>query len=111
MDHRNPNLQLINVIPKVKIASYLIQGQDTGLTFLNTGATGSVTWTAPLAHPGKWFEVLITAAHTVTVTPKVATDTIRGQSAGASVSSSTVGTYWCFRCLETGFWEQIVYAT
>lgn len=94
-------------LPIKKIASYAITGQDTLGAFHNSGATGAIVLTLPkaLATNTLEFKVLVATAQTITVTPKIATDTIRGHAAGASVSNAVVGSFIKLSCIQDGFWE------
>jgi hypothetical protein len=88
-----------------KIANYAITGQDSQSGFHNLNATVNIVLTLPKAFPGLYYKFLVAAAHQITVTPKIATDTIRGKAAGASAVNSTIGSFLSLICLVPGFWE------
>lgn len=99
-----------------KTRSYSVQGQDTLGVFHNLNATGNITLSLPKAGnststavggPGLEYEFLVSAAHTITVTP-VSTDTIRGKATGASASNATVGNYLKLKCVIPGYWEVLL---
>jgi hypothetical protein len=91
-----------------KTSSYAIEGQDSRSGFTNLNAPGNITLTLPKAVVGGvalQYKFLVSAAHTITVTPKVATDTIRGKAPGASAANAVVGSFLSLICLQNGFWE------
>lgn len=88
-----------------KIANYAITGQDTQSGFQNLNSTGNIILTLPKAFPGLYYKFLVATNHQITVTPKIATDTIRGKAAGASAVNAVVGSFLSLICLVPGFWE------
>jgi len=88
-----------------KTANYAIMGQDIQTAYNNLNATGAITLTLPKAAPGLYFKFLVAANHQITVTPKISTDTIRGKSAGASATNTTVGSFLSLICSTPGYWE------
>jgi hypothetical protein len=94
-----------------KTSSYAITGQDTQSSFTNQHAAGNTTLTLPKAVAGNstlQYQFLVTDGHTITVTPKIATDTIRGKAAGASATNNGIGSFLWLVCIQTGFWEPII---
>jgi hypothetical protein len=103
-----PQLKLALWRSVQKTSSYAIQGQDSRSGFTNLNATTNIVLTLPKAVVGGsalQYKFLVSAAHTITVTPKIATDTIRGKAAGASAANATPGSFLSLICLQNGFWE------
>jgi len=91
-----------------KTSSYAIQGQDSRSGFYNLNAPTNIILTLPRAVVGGvalQYKFLVSTAHTITVTPKIATDTIRGKAAGASATNATPGSFLSLICVQPGFWE------
>lgn len=98
------NLKTSLVTPKSRSASYSAKGAESGTSFNNLGATGTVTITLPEAKPNSNFWYLVLAAQTLNATPQ-ATDIIRGKTAGTAYSSATIGKLLWLVCHVKGTWE------
>jgi hypothetical protein len=88
-----------------KISNYAITGQDIQSGFHNLNSSANITFTLPKAAPGLYYKFLVAVNHQITVTPRIATDTIRGKAAGASAVNAAVGSFLSLICLVPGFWE------
>jgi hypothetical protein len=88
-----------------KVSNYAITGQDIQSGFHNLNSSANITLMLPKAAPGLYYKFLVAVNHQITVTPKIATDTIRGKAAGASAVNAAVGSFLSLICLVPGFWE------
>ena len=101
----DPQYAQYQITTRAKGTSYSLLESDSRKMFTNTAATGSVTYTLPRAKGnGVEYYFLCSVAQTITVAPQ-ATDVIRGQSAGASISLSTVGQTYKLISSVLGYWE------
>lgn len=94
------------VIPKT--SNYTVLASDTGTSFTNAGAAGSVTFTLPAATvTGRYYRFFIAAAQTVVV-DAAGTDLIylgdTATSAGGTLTASAVGSMVELECTSSGVW-------
>jgi hypothetical protein len=102
--------------PKVITKNKTLLGTDSGSAWVNTGATGNITITLPLATPphsgptqGLVYQFLVANAHTITVQP-LTNDTIQGNAGpGVATVLTTQGTIYQIECIRPGFWEVLVW--
>lgn len=73
-----------------KAASYTIGATETGTTFSNRGATGSITFTLPTAKVGMIFRFIKAAAQSIVIAAAAA-DKINGGTAGKKYQNVTAG--------------------
>lgn len=105
IEHRYPLLQQGFIkVSASSAATHAITGTDSGKIFINTGATGSITYTLPKAAPGLSYRFVESTAHNIVITP-VSTDAFRGTSAGVSKTLSGLGQNFLITCAVVGFWE------
>jgi hypothetical protein len=76
-----------------KIADYPLTGADTGGFFTNTGATGAVIFTLPAVatSTGWWYDIMVTAAQTVTITAPANKLVTFNNAAATSIAFDQVG--------------------
>lgn len=108
-----PLLKQPLITPKAVTASRVLTGTDSGTSWTNTNATGSITFTLPKAASGLTtvvsglqFTFLISAAQPIVITPKTG-DTIRGLAVSASYTLTGVGDCVQLTCIAPGFWDVI----
>jgi hypothetical protein len=92
-----------------KAANYTVLAGETNTLFHNTGATGTITFTLPLAAPGLRYAFVARVAQAITIAPNAA-DTILGPdlslAAGASLTCQAAANNYIFlEATAAGSWS------
>jgi hypothetical protein len=100
----------VNVGVVTKTASYTIQAAESGTIFTNTGATGAITFTLPVATPGLRYSFVVGVAQNLIVDPNgtnqvsvVATGV--PAVAGKHISADAIGEALHLVCALPGVWS------
>ena len=99
------NLSQLPRVVTAKTAAFTIPNLTFTATFVNTGATGSVTFTLPNATAGCGpIRFVVTAAQTLVVDP-TGTELFRDCAAGKTKSTNVAGNVLTVWCDVAGTWE------
>lgn len=96
----------IRKLTTAKTANYTVLNADTGTTFTNDGASGSVQFTLPTAAQGLWYEFQCTAAQTLTVTTGAGSIFANGLTGATRTITGAANRYSCIRvhCYDGTNW-------
>jgi hypothetical protein len=83
-----------------------VEDYHCGITFINTGATGTATWELPAAEKGIWFSFVETVAQNMRIEPD-GSETINHQTAGVYLELDGQGESVTIKCFNDGEWEII----
>jgi len=96
-----------------KTANYTVLDSESGTTFTNRGASGTITFTLPAAVVGLHYIFMVRATQQLRVDPNgsetlesTATPAVAG-TAGQYINADAIGESIQMICLETGKWAVI----
>lgn len=99
---RGPLNNRTPIVPKT--AAYIVSPYDSGRTFTNTGATGTVIFSLPAATVGLNYKFTRTATQVIQVDPS-GTEIIRGGTAGQYAQLDNDAAMIVIECHVAGTWE------
>lgn len=97
----------------VTTSTRTVTAEETGTTFTNEGASGTVTLNLPAATVGLHYHGVVNAAQSLRFDPngsEIMGHMTAGSSAGTAgqyTGSSTVGAAIHIKCIKAGYWEVV----
>jgi len=99
------------VVVEAKTANFNVAAGDSGKSYTNTGASGTITASLPAATIGLQYDFFVGAAQVFRIDPNgtetIALHTGVQQAAGLFIHNNVVGSFFRARCVIAGQWNVV----